>query len=110
MPDSIGTRIKATQQQIDLDQGSATRSYTRDLGMTKLITDNFTFNATTHQITGTIGGEFSVFAVDDPLLVQFTNLNNGYFNIDAVDPGGNYMVLDPPPKQEGPINATIRTP
>jgi hypothetical protein len=110
MPDSLGTRIKATMQQIELDQGAPNGSYTRDQGMTKLIIDNFTFNAATHQITGTIAGEFSVFAVDDPLMVQFTNLNNGFYNIDAVDPAGNYLTLDPPPKNEGPITATIRTP
>jgi hypothetical protein len=107
MPDELGTRIRASQPNNRIDQGGDTRYFTRDLGMAKLVTDNLTF-ATNGNITGA-GGEFAPFAVWDPIEVYGTNLNDGFFTITYVDPSGNYITVDPPPKAEGPIAAQVRT-
>lgn len=108
--DELGTRIRATQPNNRIDQGSDSRFFTRDQGMLKLITDTVTFApGPPGTITGSIAGEFSVFAVWDPIEVYNPNLNAGFFTITYVDPSGNFIQVDPPPKPEGPIAVTIRT-
>ena len=107
MADELGTRIRATQPCERIDQGSYTRLFTRDLGMQKLVTDNFTF-APAGTITGTVS-EFLVFAVWDPIEVYGTNQNDGFFTIIAIDGSGTFITVDPPPKAEGPVSCSIRT-
>jgi hypothetical protein len=47
----------------------------------------------------------------DPILVEGTNLNNGERIITGIDTVNSaYLVIDPPPKNEGPVTATVRTP
>ena len=101
----LGTRGQATQHKERIQQGSQTRGYTRDIGMTKNVTASLTFAAGASQIQG-VGS--AAFAVNDPVLVEKTNLNNGYFIVTAND--GTNLTVDPPPKDEGPISATVRTP
>ncbi len=61
--------------------------------------------------TGANGTFTGTFAVNDPVLVEGTNLNNGYFTATALDTvNAAFLMLDPPPKAEGPITATLRTP
>lgn len=109
MPVSIGTRTAATLRKERIDAGSDTRSHRCDLGMTKNVTASLTFT-TDGKITGANGTFTATFAVGDPVLVQKTNLNNGYFTVTALD-GVNaaYITVDPPPKAEGPLSTTIRT-
>lgn len=106
----MGTRILATAQNGREEGGSDTRSHTRDKGMLKRVTPSITFTGSNGRATG-ISNTFVGFVVGDPVLVQNTNLNNGFFEIKGVDAGASaYLVLDPPPKDEGPIVCIIRTP
>jgi hypothetical protein len=107
MPDAIGTRIKASDSNMRANQGSITRSYTRDQGMTKLVTDSFSFDPATGRISGS-AGDFAAFVVEDPIFVAGTQFNNGYFVVQSVAGDGSYIVVDPPPKTEV-VLATIRT-
>lgn len=111
MASQLGTRTRQNFEQERTDQGSDTRSHTRDVGMTKNVAASLTFAAATGRATGANGTFTGTFAVGDPVLVQATNLNNGFFIVTGLD-GVNaaYLVLDPPPKNEGPISATLRTP
>ena len=63
--------------------------------------------------TYTSGGSAfqSSWRVNDPVLVEGANLNNGFFTITALDPtNAAFLTLDPPPKNEGPISVLMRTP
>lgn len=107
-----GTRTKQGFRQERVDQGHMTRTFTRDLGMTKLVTASITFTSATAEATGA-NGTFPTtgFKVGDDVLIEGANINNGYFHITGLD-GTNqsYLVLAPPPANEGPITVTIRTP
>ena len=65
---------------------------------------------TVARIYGSTNTFASTFAVGDPILVENTNLNNGYKTVTGLD-GSNaaYLTVDPPPKVEGPVTALIRT-
>lgn len=108
----IGTRTTQNFRRERLPQGSETRSQSRDVGMKKRVVASCTFvGGGTNQIQAANGTFTGTFAVGDPLLVEGTNLNNGFFTILALD-GVNaaYLTVDPPPKAEGPLSATLRTP
>ena len=106
---SLGTRTKSGFTQERLGQGSQTRSYSADLGMTKLVNASITFGS--GNATGANGTFTGTFAVNDPVLIEGCNLNNGYFNILALDTvNAAFLTLDPPPKAEGPITVSLRTP
>lgn len=109
MPDSIGTRKVSNTRSNRNDQGSDTRSHTRDVGMAKRVTASLTFT-TDGKITGANGTFSGPWAVNDPLLVDGVNLNNGYFQLTGLDAvNAAYIVVDPPPKAEGAITCTVRT-
>ena len=110
MPDSVGTRTRQNWSRERADQGHESRTHTRDVGMSKRVTSNLTFTAATGRITGA-NGDFAKFALNDTLLVAGTNLNDGpSFVVTGLDAVNNaYVVVDPPPKNEGPISATVRT-
>jgi hypothetical protein len=109
MPINLGTRRQSNLRYERMPQGSMTKTYTRDVGMTKNVTASITFGG--GNATGANGTFANTFAVDDPLLIEGANLNNGYFTVTALDGVNNaYLTLDPPPKAEGPITVTIRTP
>lgn len=106
----VGTRTRANQLHVNPPQGRMTRTYTRDLGLSKNVTASFTFvNSTTKQIQGA-NGSLAAFAVNDLVLIEGTNLNNGFQTVTGVD-GTNqaFLVLSPGPQNEGPLTATIRT-
>jgi hypothetical protein len=107
---AIGTRTKRNFSHERPTQGHETRFHTADPGMAKRVVASLTFTASDGRITGANGTFTGTFAADDPLLVEGVALNNGMFNITALD-GVNaaYLVVDPPPKDEGPISATLRT-
>jgi len=108
----LGTRTQQNFRRERLPQGQETRSYTRDLGMTKRVVASCTFvNGATKQIQAANGAFANTFAVGDPILVEGANLNNGFFTVTALDGVNNaYLGVDPGPKNEGPIAVTIRTP
>ena len=109
MPDSVGTRSKQNFQLEHPEGGSDTRTRNPDLGMSKRVISTATFTASDGRITGS-NGDFTAFAVGDTILVQGVNLNNGIFNVLALDVTNQaYLKLDPAPKNEGPISATVRT-
>jgi hypothetical protein len=110
---SLGTRTKSGTTQERLAQGSNTRAFTRDLGMTKLVTASLTFDATLGRVTGANGTFTSTFAVNDPVWIEAgAVLNEGaLFTITGLDAtNAGYLSLDPPPKTEGPLTVTLRTP
>lgn len=109
MPNSIATRSVNNFARERTDQGSETRSHTRDLGMTKRVSTSLTMTSGSAQIAGS-NGDFTAFAVNDTILVQNTNLNNGQFVVTAID-GANhaFLTVDPPPKSEGPVAGIVRT-
>jgi hypothetical protein len=107
---SLGTRSLSTVKHSRQPGEAMTKSYTRDVGMTKNITASITFgggNATGANGTFPTSG----FQLWDPVLIEGANLNNGVFTITALDSvNQSYLTLDPPPKVEGPITVTLRTP
>ena len=106
----VGTRTRQVPVNTRMPSGSETRSHTRDKGMSKNVTGSFTYvNSTTKQVQGP-NGTFTAFVVNDVVLVEGSNLNNGFFTVTAID-GTNqaYLTLDPSPKNEGPITSTVRT-
>jgi hypothetical protein len=110
MPDSLGSRTSQNLFRSRIEQGSETRSHQQDVGMSKRKVTSATFTASNGRITGS-NGDFAAFAVNDPVLIEGTNLNNGYHTVTGLD-GGNqaFLVLDPPPKDEGPVaNTVVRT-
>lgn len=109
MPSSIATRQRQNFQKERTDNAHESRTHTRDVGMSKNVASNATFTAANGRITGA-NGDFAAFAVGDPLLIQGTNKNDGYKTVTGLD-GVNqaYLVLDPPPADEGPIATTVRT-
>lgn len=110
MVTTIGMRTRMGRQKMRPDQGTRTRSRNTDKGMTKRVTSSFTFTASDGKVTGSIGDFNSNFVAGDVVQISNTNLNNGFRTMTAVNSGGGYAVLDPPPKDEGPITCTIRTP
>lgn len=109
MPRTIGTRVRQNQQKMHPDQGTRTRSRNTDKGMKKLVTASITFTASDGKATATSGSFTGNFAAGDPVEIFNTNLNNGFHNVKSTD-GDTYIVLDPPPKDEGPLTCTLRTP
>lgn len=105
----IGTRNRFTSFDTRAPGGSQTRSLSGDLGMSKLATASMTFSASTGKVTAA-NTTFANFAVNDLVLFENTNLNNGYFTVTAIDgTNGAFLTLAPPPKSEGPLSTTVRT-
>jgi hypothetical protein len=111
MIDELGTRTRQLFRKERIDQGSDTRTRNSDKGMTKRVVTSATFTASDGKVTGS-NGDFTSFVAGDPVLIQATNLNNGYHTITAIDAANHaFLVLDPAPKNEGPVaNTLIRTP
>jgi hypothetical protein len=109
MPYRIGTRTKVNQQHGHIQQGSMTKFYTRDVGLTTNVTASITFTANT--MTGANGTFLNtLWPVNAPIFVEGVNLNNGYFTITGLDNTNSaFLTVDPSPKAEGPISATVRT-
>jgi hypothetical protein len=110
MPEQFGTRTRQGFAKERIEQGSITLGYTRDNGMRKNVSASLTF-ATAGTITGANGTFTGTFAVGDDIMVESVNLNNGFFRVTGLDAtNAAYLTVDPPPKAEGPIAATVRTP
>jgi hypothetical protein len=110
MPDSQGTRSSQNLFKSRIEQGTETRSHQQDVGMSKRKVTSATFTASNGRITGS-NGDFSAFAVNDPILVEGTNLNNGFKTVTGLDATNQaYLTVDPAPKDEGPVaNTLVRT-
>lgn len=110
MPDAQGTRTRNNFQRERIDQGGETRSQTRDVGMSKRVVTTATFSASGKTVTGS-NGDFTAFIVNDPLHIDDTNLNNGFFVVTGIDATNHaFLTLDPPPKDESSVAGTeIRT-
>lgn len=110
MATELGTRTRQTERQGHAPGTSQTKSFSRDVGMSKNVAASIAFVPGTAQITAA-NGTFAAFAVGDPVLIQGTNLNNGYFAVTGIDAANSaYLTLDPAPKAEGPTPAIVRTP
>jgi hypothetical protein len=84
-----------------------TKSYTRDVGMSKNVSASITFGS--GEILAA-NGTFAAFGFNDVVLIENTNQNNGYFLVTGIDATNHaFLTLQPPPKAEGPITATVRT-
>jgi hypothetical protein len=107
MPSSIGTRTDTRDSRVRPDQGAETRVHQQDLGLAERKVTTATFTASNGRITGS-ASDFTSFKLNDWILIQGTNLNNGHKTITGLDGGSQaFLVLDPPPKDEGPIAATV---
>lgn len=105
-----GTRTRQSVLHMRPQQGSMTRTFYRDPGLSKAaISVSLTFTASTAQISGA-NGTFPAFKGGEIIMVEGCNLNNGFFNVTGVD-GSNqsYLTVSPPPKNEGPITVFLRT-
>lgn len=89
---------------------SIDRSMQQDVGMSKRVSAAITFVAATTSQLQAANGTFANFAVDDVIVVEGTNLNNGVFTVQGID-GTNqsFLTVDNPPKTEGPITAIVRS-
>lgn len=85
-------------------------SFTRDLGLTKNVTAAITFvNGATQQLQAA-NGTFAAFVVGDLIFVAGSNLNDGEFTVVAIDVANHaFLQVDNGCKNEGPVNATVRT-
>lgn len=105
---ALGSRSMQLMRKERITQGSETRTHSLDIGMSKRVVASVTFAGST--VTGANGTFTNTFAVGDPLLVEGVNLNNGFFTVIGLDAvNAAFLTLDPPPKAEGPITATLRT-
>lgn len=105
-----GTRTRQIGVTSRMPGGSDTRTHTKDLGMMKFVTAAMTFVASPTGQIQAANGTFAPFALDDVLLIEGANLNNGLFVVLALDTVNHaFLTLDPPPKAEGPITLTVRT-
>ncbi len=105
----LGTRTLQGMRKEHPQSSSREASLTRDVGMSKRVSSNATFTAATARITGA-NGDFANFVAGDPVFVAGSNKNDGEFIITGLD-GVNqaYLVVDPPPKDDGPIQVVVRT-
>lgn len=105
-----GTRTAATLRKEHPSSRSQNGSFTRDLGLKDNVTASATFTASNGRITCANGTFTSKFFAGETIVVSKTNLNNSDYIITGVD-GVNaaYLVVDPAPKDEGPLSATIRS-
>lgn len=105
----LGTRTLQGLRKEHPQGTSREGGYTRDVGMSKRVSSNATFTANNGRITGA-NGDFANFVAGDPIFIQGSNTNDGEFLITGLD-GVNqaYLVLDPAPKNEGPVQVTVRT-
>ena len=101
-----GTRSWSNLQQgVRATGRNFTRSYTRDVGMSKQATGAFSFNAGTGQVT--LAGAFGAFVFNDEIVFEGTASNNSSFIITAT--GANTLQLNPPPVTEvAPATAYAR--
>jgi len=109
MADKLGTRRKQTVLHNRIEGSRLTRNFTRDLGMTKLVTASLTFGG--GAITGANGTFTGTFAVGDPVFVEAGGaVNNGLmFTVTALDGANNaFLTVDPPPAAET-VSCTVRT-
>jgi len=105
-----GTRSRATARCGHPPDTMCTKSLSTDQGLSKLAAASMTFVAGSAQVQAA-NGTFAAFAVQDSVIVLGTNSNNGDFTVTGIDSTNqSYLVLDPPPKSEGPVTATVRTP
>lgn len=106
--EQMGTRSRQGQRKEHPFGTSITRTLTRDVGMSKNVSASITFGS--GNLTAA-NGTFANFIAGDPILVEGSNLNNGEFEITAIDATNHaFLTVDPAPKAEGPITATVRTP
>lgn len=105
----IGTRTLQGQRKEHPSTGNLESGNTRDKGLSKLVTSTATFTAVDGKITGA-NGDFTAFAVGDPIIIRGSNLNDGERVVTGID-GTNqaFLVLDAAPKDEGPVSVTVRT-
>lgn len=110
----LGTRKTQTSRRERLPQGHETRTMTRDIGLATNVTVSATFvNSATKQVQAANGTftAFNALGLPFPILVEGANLNNGFFNVVAIDSvNQSFLTLDPGPQNEGPLTVTIRTP
>lgn len=104
----VGTRNRNnTLNAVNPTGGSNTRTLSTDPGL-----KSFALNITATFGSGTISassGQLAGFSVGQQVIVQGTNLNNGYFTVTSTD-GSTYLGLEPPPKAEGPLaGVDVRT-
>lgn len=105
----IGTRASQGQFNSHPPEAAIDRGMQQDPGMSKRVADNLTFAAATNRISGA-NGDFANFAVDDVIVIEGTNLNNGIQTVIGID-GVNqaYVTVDQGVKNEGPVAAVVRS-
>lgn len=106
----LGTRTKSGFSNNHPAGGSLSRADHKNPGASKRVSVTATFTASDGKVTGSTN-DFAAFVVGDDIQVRGVASNQGLFRITAID-GSNhaFLVLDPKPKDEGPIAASIRTP
>lgn len=104
-----GTRQKVGLSFSHPPEAGITRSMSADPGLDKLATASMSFSASTNKITAA-NGTFANFAVNDIVVIESTNLNNGFQTVTAID-GTNqsFLTVDQGLHTEGPLTATVRT-
>lgn len=105
-----GTRTKQNFANQHPAETSVTSSLNTDKGLSKNVTASITFvNSATKQLQAA-NGTFNNFPINELILVEKTNLNNGIFTVVAIDAANHaFLTVDNPPKNEGPITATVRS-
>jgi hypothetical protein len=107
-----GTRQSQTTRQEHAATRSSNLSYTRDVGLSKLVTASITFvNSVTNQLQAA-NGTFNNFVVGDTIRVNGAVLNNFIEAVVTAIDTVNHAFLtigDVGLKAEGPITCTVRT-
>jgi hypothetical protein len=108
--EELGTRARQSGLYSRPSSRFPNNKMTRDVGMSKRVISNATFTATDAKITGA-NGDFTAFAVDDPIIIWGSAKNNGEHTVTGIDATNQaYLVLDFPVVNEGPISVEVRTP
>lgn len=106
----VGTRTPQGFLYSHPPSGSLDRGMQQDVGMTKRVVSTATFTASNKRITGA-ANDFTSFVVDEVIVIEGSNLNNGIFTVTAID-GSNhaFLALDNGCKDEGPqAGVVVRT-
>lgn len=102
----VGTRTRTTRLNGATPQGTQTRSFRQDKGLSKFFSGTVTFAAGSAVASS---GAFANFAVGDVILIEGTSGNNGYQAVESVVSGGATITGDKGFVVETASSAFVRT-
>lgn len=104
-----GTRTRQNVLNTHPPSGALDRGMQQDKGMTKRVATTLTMTASSKRIAGS-NGDFTNFAVNDVIVVEGTNLNNGTYTVTGLDAANQaYLTVDQGVHDESSVAGIVRT-